>query len=80
MSQNEKQAIWAQRAAARIVDGALTAVERLPRVEQDALLREIARHALLHITNSHDEVRALAKYFDVENLRNPHPGDDLPGG
>lgn len=47
--------IWAKRSAERNLDGALTAVERLSRVEHDVLLPEIARRALSHITNSHDE-------------------------
>ena len=26
--------------------------------------------------NSGDEARDLARHFDIENLRQPHPGDD----
>ena len=64
------------RQVAERVDGALS--ERLPKEYQSTLLREIARRALWHMPNPGDEVRALAKYFDIENLRKPHPGDDLP--
>jgi hypothetical protein len=80
MSQDEEtiRTIWARRTADRMVDGALAAVERLPKPEQAALLREVARRALWHLPNSRDEVRALVKYFDIENLRQPHLGDDLP--
>ena len=79
MSQDDseaKQTIWARRAAERIVDGVVTTGERLPLPDQAALLREIARRALWHIPNSRDEVRELVRYFDIENLRQPHPRDD----
>jgi hypothetical protein len=78
MSQDEdaKRTVWARRAAERIVDGALTASERLPKPDQAALLREIARRALRHMPNARDEVRELVRYFDVEDFRKPHPGDD----
>jgi hypothetical protein len=78
MSQDDeaKRAIWARRAAERLVDGVVTASERLPLPDQAALLREIARRSLWHIPNSRDEVRELVRYFDIENLRQPHAGDD----
>lgn len=79
MSQQDEIGIWARRAAERIVDGALTVSERLPKPEQAALLREIARRALWHMPNSSDELRELARHFYTENLRQPHPGDkDTP--
>jgi len=76
---------WARSSAHHIVDGALSASERaggpLPSPDQVALLREIARRALWHIPNSADEVRALRKFIDIENLRQPNPlDDDLPEG
>ena len=71
-----KRTIWARRSAERIVDGMLTASEGLPKPDQSALLREIARRALWHMPNSRDEVRELVRYFDIENLRKPHSGDD----
>jgi hypothetical protein len=80
---------WARATAHHIVDGALSASERsggrLPTPDQVSLLREIARRALWHIPNSDDEVRNLARFFKIENLRQPHPmdddlPDDLPGG
>lgn len=76
MSQDDesKRTIWARRAAERIVDGMLTASERLP----TALLREIACRALWHMPNSSDEARALVRHIDVENLKQPHPSDDEP--
>jgi hypothetical protein len=79
MPQDESEAkrtVWARRAAERIVDGVLTVSERLPQLDQTALLREIARQALWHTPNSGDEARALVKHFDIENLRKPHPRDD----
>jgi hypothetical protein len=75
MSQDE-QTIWAQRAAERIVDGVLTVSERLPRPDQIALLREIARRAIWHMPNSRYEIRELVRYFDIENPRKLHPGDE----
>jgi hypothetical protein len=78
MSQTEETETWARRAAERIVDGALMVSERLPKKEQTALLREIARRALRHMPNSSDEVRELARHFYIENLRQPHPRDDEP--
>jgi hypothetical protein len=76
---------WARSSAHHIVDGALSTSERsggpLPSPDQVALLREIARRALWHIPNSHDEVRKLVKYLNIENLRQPNPfDDDAPGG
>jgi hypothetical protein len=77
MSQDEaKRTIWAQKAAQQLVDGVLTAAERYPALDQHALLREIARRALSHLPNSSDEIRELARHFYLENLRQPHPGDD----
>jgi hypothetical protein len=79
MSQTEEATIWARRAAERIVDGALTVSEHLPRPEQEALLREIARRAIWHMPNSGEELRELARHFYTENLRQPHSGDkDAP--
>ena len=80
MSQDEeaKRKVWARRVADRIVDGALTVGERLPLEDRNALLREIARRALWHMPNSNDELKALRDFFKIENLRQPHPGDDLP--
>ena len=43
---------------------------------RNCLLREIARRANWHMPNSCDEARELIRYFDIENLREPHPGDD----
>ena len=71
-----KRTIWARRAAQHIIDGVLTAIERYPRLDQTALLREITRRAVWHMPNSGDEIRDLARHFDIENLRQPHPGDD----
>jgi hypothetical protein len=75
---------WARAAADHIVGGALSASEPaggpLPTPDQISLLREIARRALWHIPNSGDEVRKLTRYFDIENLRQPHPSDDDPPG
>jgi hypothetical protein len=76
LDDEDKRAIWARRAAERFVDGVLTASESLPKLDQNALLREIARRAFWHMPNSGDEVRALVRYFDIENLRQPHPRDD----
>ena len=75
-----KRTIWARRAAEGIVDGVLTAAERLSAVDQAALLREMARRALWHMPNSRDEVRELVRHFDIENLRQPNPFDDDPPG
>ena len=47
-----------------------------PTPDQIALLREIVRRAIWHMPNSCDEARELIRYFDIENLREPHPGDD----
>jgi hypothetical protein len=80
MSQDEetKRRIWARRVADRIIDGALTVGERLPQEDRNALLREIARRALWHMPKSDDELKALRDFFKIENLRQSHPGDDLP--
>ena len=80
MSQDEetKRRIWARRVADRLVDGALTVGERLPQEDRNALLREIARRALWHMPKSDDELKALRDFFKIENLRQSHPGDDLP--
>jgi hypothetical protein len=80
MSQDEEanRKIWARRAAERIIDGTLTAIERLPKADHDTLLREIARRAIWHMRSSDDELRQLRDWFKIENLRPPHPGDDLP--
>jgi len=83
MSQNDDEinrTIWAERAAEGIVDGILTAIERYPRPDQVALLREIARRALRHMPNPGDEARILARHLHVENLRQSHSFDDDPPG
>ena len=75
MSQDEEnqRTLWARKNAQHIVDGLLGATERAPSPpptpDQVALLREIARRALWHMPNSGDEIRDLARHFDVENLR-----------
>jgi hypothetical protein len=75
---------WARATANHVVDGALRASERTqgpsPSADQVALLREIARRALWHIPNLGDEVQELRRFFDIENLRQPHPLDDGPEG
>jgi hypothetical protein len=73
-----KQTIWACRAAERIVDGVLTAIERYPSGDRAALLREVARRALWHMPNSSGELQDLARHFFIENLRQPHPRDSDP--
>jgi hypothetical protein len=84
MADEHSRENWARAAARHIVDGALSASERAdgPSLSPDqvSLMREIARQALRHIPNSGDEVRALRKYFDIENLRQQHPFDDDPPG
>ena len=76
--------IWAAATAMHLVDGALSASERtggrLPNADQTALLREIAKRVLWHLPNSGDEARALVRYIDIENLRQPNPLDDEPPG
>jgi hypothetical protein len=74
---------WARATANHIVDGALRASELthgpLPSSDQVVLLREIARRALWHMPDLTDELQGLHRFFDIENLRQPHPrGDDLP--
>lgn len=64
---------WARGAARDIVGGAMRTAERLPRADQTFLLREIAKLALWQIPNSHDEVRQLTKWLDMQNLSQPHP-------
>jgi hypothetical protein len=75
---------WAEATATHIVDGALSASERLggrlPNADQIALLRGIARRALWHIPNSAEEARKLVRFIDIENLRQPNPLDDEPPG
>jgi hypothetical protein len=67
---------WARSTANRLVGAAMLATERYPKADQVALLREIARRALWHTPNSDDELKKLRDYFKLENLRQPHPGDD----
>jgi hypothetical protein len=66
--------------ARMIVGSALLASERSggshPSPDQVALLREIARKALWHMPNSNDELKELRNFFKIENIRQPHPGDD----
>ncbi len=75
---------WAKRTAIGSVDGVLSAAERStgphPTPDQIALLREIARRALWHLPGSRDEARELVRYIDLENLKQPHPGDEVPLG
>ena len=62
MSQDEgeaKRTIWAQGAAESIIDDVLAA--KYSAEDQAALLRELARRALLHLPNSGDEARILAR-------------------
>jgi len=75
-----KRTIWAQGAAEGIVDEVLAA--RYSAEDQTALLRELARRALLHMPNPCNEARILARELYVEYLRQ---ADDpfevgLPGG
>jgi hypothetical protein len=42
------------------------------------MLREIAKRALWHMPNSETEARQLARIMVIENLKQPHPGDDAP--
>ena len=62
---------WARKIAHHIVDGVLAAIERYPAAE-------VARRALWHMPNSSDEVRDLARYLYLENLRQPYLRDDAP--
>jgi hypothetical protein len=75
---------WAEATAMHIVDGMLSASERLggrlPNADQIALLRELARRALLHMPNSADEARKMVRFIDIENLRQPNPLDHEPPG
>ena len=66
-----KRAIWARRAAERIVDAALSVAEGLPKPDRKTLLGEIARRAIWHMQNSRDEAQ---DYVDVENLNQLQPG------
>jgi hypothetical protein len=70
----------ARMTADRVVGSALLASERSggphPSPDQVALLREIARKALWHMPNSNDELKELRDFFKIENIRQPHPGDD----
>jgi len=69
MSQDEEEvnrAIWAHRAAERIVDGALTVAEGLPKADRKTLLGEIARRAIWHMQNSADEARDVVRCVDVD--------------
>jgi hypothetical protein len=78
MNDREASERWARRTAEHLVDGMLSAVERLPLADQMSLLRAIAKRALWRMPNSSTEARDLAKYLDIENLRQPHPRDDPP--
>ena len=69
---------WAKRNAQYLVDGIVGVSERSgwpwhPTPDHIALLREIARRAIWHMPNSGDEVREVARHFDIDK---PHPGDD----
>ena len=76
MSDNRDE--WAQRTARHIVGGALSATEPLPQADRDALLREIAKQSLWHMPDSREEVGKLKNWLEIENLRQPHPGDKPP--
>jgi hypothetical protein len=69
---------WARATALHVVNAAMSATERgpYPSPDQVAMLREIARKALWHMPNSDDELKKLRDFFKIENLRQPHPGDD----
>jgi hypothetical protein len=71
---------WARSTALHVVGAAMSATERLggpyPSGDQIVMLREIARKALWHMPNSDDELKKLREWFKLENLRQPHPGDD----
>ncbi|HXJ94877.1 MAG TPA: hypothetical protein VMT20_18700, partial [Terriglobia bacterium] len=67
---------WARSTANQLVSAAMLAAERCPKPDQVALLREITRRSLWHMPNSDDELKKLRDYFKIENLRQPHPGDD----
>ena len=75
--------MWARGVAHNAVESLLGAAERSPSSgvgpspDQQALLREIARHALWHMRNAPEEARDLAKFLTLERLRQPHPGDVL---
>jgi hypothetical protein len=69
---------WARRTAQHVVDGLLAASERYRTPDQIALLREVVRRVLWHMPNSSDEIRDLARYFYLENLRQLDPRDDEP--
>lgn len=73
---------WARNVARHLVGGALMASERsggpLPSPDQVSLLREIAKLALWHMPNSGAEARELVRTMTIENLKQPHPGDDAP--
>jgi len=72
---------WARMVARHVVDGALAATERSDRPDQVSLLREIAKRALWQMPNSVAEVGALAKVWDIKNLKQPHPSSrDDPCG
>jgi len=70
---------WARRVAERFVDSALAISERQPRVEQQSLMREIARRALWHMADAPAEARNLAKDLEIGGLLQPHPRDTPPG-
>ena len=74
-----KRESWARASARHVIGGALSMSERFcgqPRsADQNSLLRETARLALWHMPNSHDEVRKLVAWLDIQNMRQPHPLD-----
>ena len=59
--------MWGRMTAAHLVDGALSACERQPVCDQECLMREIARRALLHLPNPTAEAQKLAD--DMEELQ-----------
>jgi len=77
--ESERREVWAVRVADRLVDGTLTAIERLPVPDQHSALRAIAKRALWHIPNAATEAQRLAQEMAVESLKQPHPRDDPPG-
>jgi len=62
-----RREMWGRMTAAHLVDGALAACERQPARDQECLMREIARRALLHLPNPTAEGRKLAD--DMEALQ-----------
>jgi hypothetical protein len=62
-----RREMWGRMTAAHLVDGALAACERQPARDQECLMRDIARRALLHLPNPTAEGHKLAD--DMEGLQ-----------